>query len=134
MVLVCAMMRKIGGQGRAPAVFLTFIFMRAIQVICNVLESCALKSGSRGVRISLFFVFLVIYIAMQSHMSYFLIDIYDDRNLRDDMLIACGEIVFLMELFLWDTVIVPIFMALMGKAFVGFRSFCNKLKLPNKCC
>jgi len=77
MVLVCALMRIVGGEKRAPAVFLTFILMRVIQVFFNVLESCALRSGSKGIRIGLFLLFLVIYIAMQSHMSYFLLDIYD---------------------------------------------------------
>ena len=64
MVLVCAMMRKVGGESSASAVVLTFIFMRVIQVFFNVLESFTLRSGSKGIRIGLFLIFLIVYVTM----------------------------------------------------------------------
>jgi hypothetical protein len=46
------------------------------------------------------------------------------------MAAAAGESLFGIELFLWDALIMPFFMASIGSCSKDFVSFCRLLKTP----
>jgi hypothetical protein len=104
-----------GMKGKELAILVSFVLMRILQPLFNWLESTAANSSkTASVIISLFF--FLLFAGLQVGIWFAIGTFNYEMFLKEKMFILIGEVVFVLEIFIWDTIFLPIFMSVIAQS------------------
>jgi hypothetical protein len=97
-------------KGKESAILASFVLMRVIQPLFNWIESRATNSGKMASAIVGVF-FGLLFAGLQVSIWYSIQHFNYEVFLKEKMFILIGEVLFVLEVFIWDTIFLPIFMS-----------------------
>jgi len=113
--------------------YVPFIIMRLVQPIFNILESKIGRASKTG-NVIVFLFFLTMNVSMQFIIGVDVSKPLHTHELRLSMCIVSVILTVLVELLIWDTVVMPLLLAIAGSLSPKVSKFFKMLRAPNSCC
>lgn len=128
MCIVCSIMGPEGIEYEAAALGASFWAMRLLSPIMFALESCGARSGKFASAL-VFTAFLALFITAQVVIGLNLDKLGHQMALRNAMAAASLVCIFFFELFLWDTLVMPLLLMGVCKCSPKARNVFSAMKL-----
>ena len=109
-----------------------FLVMRVLQPLFNFMESRIGRASMTG-NVIIFLFMLIVNVSMQCVVGFMVSRPFHRHSLRIDMSMLSFITVVIMELLIWDTILMPLGLAVMGSSCPNSTKFFKMLRTPHEC-